>query len=194
MLAGYSLGGNFALRVGLNAPAVGVELHAVLAVSPVLDPRRTLAALESGWPIYRYYFMRKWRRSLLRKAELFPDVYDFSDIRKLESLTAMTAFFVERYTGYPSLEEYFLGYALIGDRLRGLSVPSLLIAAEDDPIIPAADLDSLDRGSALRVLRSRHGGHCGFFDGWRLSSWVEDRAVDLFDSRKAALAGQGGNA
>ena len=194
MLAGYSLGGNFALRVGLNAPAEGVDLNAVLAVSPVLDPRRTLAALESGWPIYRYYFMRKWRRSLLRKAELFPDAYDFSDIHELESLTAMTAFFVERYTGYPSLEEYFLGYALIGDRLRGLSVPSLLIAAEDDPIIPAADLDSLDRGSALRVLRSRHGGHCGFFDGWRLSSWVEDRAVDLFDSRKAALAGQGGNA
>ena len=191
MLAGFSLGGNFALRVALRAPAEGIDLSSVLAVSPVLDPRRTLAALESGWPVYRHYFMRKWRRSLLRKAELFPDAYDFSAIRGLASLTAMTAFFVERYTGYPSLEEYFLGYALVGDRLRGLSVPSLLIAAEDDPIIPAADLDNLESNSALRVLRLRHGGHCGFFAGWGLSSWVENQAVQLFDSHRTGHGGHG---
>ncbi len=191
MLAGFSLGGNFALRVAERAPAEGIGLNSVLAVSPVLDPRRTLVALDSGWPLYRHYFMRKWRRSLLRKAELFPDVYDFSAIRGFDNLTAMTAFFVERYTGYPSVEEYFLGYALIGNRLRDLDVPSLLIAAEDDPIIPAADLDDVDHGGALRVLRLRHGGHCGFFDGWGLSSWVEDQAVHLFNCHRAGHSGHG---
>ncbi len=179
-VAGFSLGANFALRLARAAPAEGISLHRVLAVSPVLDPRRTLEALEQGWPLYRYYFIRKWRRSLLRKAACFPGEYDFSVLGDLRTLTEMTAYFVERYTEFPSLEDYLLGYALVGDRLRGLSVPSLLIAAADDPIIPAADLCRLEGGDALQIVRLEHGGHCGFFRDWRLGSWVDDPALRLF--------------
>jgi predicted alpha/beta-fold hydrolase len=190
MLAGFSLGGNFALRVACSAPAEGIVLHRVLAVSPVLDPHRTLGALDRGLPLYRHYFMRKWRRSLVRKAACFPDDYDFSRLGEFKTLASMTAHFVEEYTGFSSLDDYLRGYALVGDRLWGLKVPSVVVAAEDDPIIPGQDLDELAACPALHVVRVRHGGHCGFFDSWGFSSWLEESALRLFNPSGEAGAGR----
>src|SRR5204863_7609974 len=48
VVAGYSLGGNFALRLALRAPAAGLELAHVAAVCPVLDPAATMDAMETG--------------------------------------------------------------------------------------------------------------------------------------------------
>ena len=56
-LAGFSLGGNFCLRVGARAEAAGLRIARIVAVCPVLDPATTLAALEAGPAIYRQYFM-----------------------------------------------------------------------------------------------------------------------------------------
>ena len=51
--AGYSLGGNFALRLALAAPAAGLPLARVAAVCPALDPERTTRAMETGFPLYQ---------------------------------------------------------------------------------------------------------------------------------------------
>ena len=46
-LAGYSLGGNFALRIAATAgPALGIAR--IAAICPVLDPEETMVALDSG--------------------------------------------------------------------------------------------------------------------------------------------------
>ncbi|MFM7275260.1 MAG: alpha/beta fold hydrolase [Gammaproteobacteria bacterium] len=88
-LGGFSLGGNFALRVALHAPGRGIPLDRVMAVCPVLDPAHTMTVLGRS-PIYHSYFVRKWRRALLAKLEHFPD-YDYGDeLRKLRSLEQPT--------------------------------------------------------------------------------------------------------
>jgi pimeloyl-ACP methyl ester carboxylesterase len=46
--AGYSLGGNFVLRLALRAPAAGVPLLRVASVCPVLDPALTMESIENG--------------------------------------------------------------------------------------------------------------------------------------------------
>ena len=51
-LVGFSLGGNFMLRVAAEARASGLDLTRVIAVSPVLEPAETLIALEGGFPGY----------------------------------------------------------------------------------------------------------------------------------------------
>jgi predicted alpha/beta-fold hydrolase len=45
-MAGFSLGGNFSLRVGARARDAGIELERVVAVCPVIDPEHTLVRLE----------------------------------------------------------------------------------------------------------------------------------------------------
>ena len=87
-LGGFSLGGNFALRVALAAPAAGIALDRVVAVCPVLDPARTMEALERS-PVYHEYFRRKWRNALLQKLLHFPDHGYGEDLRQLRSLGAM---------------------------------------------------------------------------------------------------------
>jgi len=180
-LAGFSLGGNFALRVALRAPARGIHLRQVVAVCPVLEPAHTLAALESGWSVYRKYFLAKWRRSLRRKAEAFPDLYEFRDIDDFRSLTDLTAHFVEHYSGFPDLESYLKGYALTGAVLEPLAVPSIIISARDDPIIPAEDMARIARPQALTVTLTEHGGHCGYMETFGMRSWAERQIATLFD-------------
>ncbi len=174
-LVGYSLGGNFALRVAASDAAA--LLAKVVAVCPVLHPPSTMQALETGLWIYRDYFLRRWRESLAAKAEAFPELYDFGDLRRFPTLTETTRFFVERYTSFPSLDAYLNGYSLIGDRLARLGVPAWLLAARDDPVIPSADLGAIAPSDALEVTLTAYGGHCAYLADYRLGSWLEGRIL-----------------
>ncbi|MDH4030356.1 MAG: alpha/beta fold hydrolase [Chromatiales bacterium] len=180
-LAGFSLGGNFALRVAMRAPARGIDLRQVVSICPVLNPETTLEALETGWFGYRQYFLLKWRRSLLKKAQAFPDRYDFSHVGDIETITDLTAFFVEHYSGFPDLSAYLRGYALTGNALEALQVPCHIIAAQDDPVIPSHDMAKIARPSSLVVTMTERGGHCGYVEDYRLRSWAERQIGDLFD-------------
>lgn len=175
-VVGHSLGGNFALRAAARAAAAGLKLTKVVAVCPVLRPSSTMHALESGLFIYREYFLRRWRRSLLAKAACFPELYDFGDLRRFRTLTATTEFFATRYASFPDLDSYLNGYAITGAALAELAVPAKLIAAADDPVIPIRDLDDVAVSSALSVEVVPRGGHCAFLEDYRLRSWA-DRAV-----------------
>jgi len=172
---GFSLGGNFALRLGACAREAGLDIERIVAVCPVIDPSRALWRLDCGPAVYRRYLMGRWRRSLLRKSELWPTRYDFHDMLRMSSLTQMADYFVRRYTNFRSLHHYLRGYTLVGDTLRGLDVNSWLIAATDDPIIPVEDVDRLPSLRTLTVTRTRFGGHCGYYDGKPGPSWLERR-------------------
>jgi predicted alpha/beta-fold hydrolase len=173
-VAGFSLGGNFALRVALRAPAAGIPLAHAIAVCPAIRPHATLDALERGPWIYHAYFMRKWRASLKRKQELFPDAYDFDQRFLGKDMRGLTAELVERYTDYGSLDRYLDGYSIHGDRLAGLAVPASILHAADDPIIPVEDFRGLTLPAHVRLDIAPHGGHCGFIRDWSLRSAAED--------------------
>jgi uncharacterized protein len=176
-LAGFSLGGNFALRAAAQADAAGLKIARVVAISPELDPGETLRAVERGLSFYHRYFMRKWALSLLRKQAAWPSDYDFGGMLRLPSLRQMTEEMVRRFTPYGSLEEYLTGYSITGDKLASLRVPANLITAYDDPIVPVSGLQRLSRLPNLTVTVTRHGGHCGFFDQLAGPTWLESRVV-----------------
>lgn len=174
-LIGFSLGGNFTLRVARAAPDYGFELTRAIAVSPVIRPRHVLDALEAGWPVYHRYFVYKWRRSLKIKQALYPHAYDLSGWFRLDDLRTQTEWLVEHMTPFQSLDDYLEGYSVAGDYLAGLETPSLIITAVDDPIIPVTDFHALPRIPALEIELLEHGGHCGFIDSWRMHSWIDQR-------------------
>ncbi len=174
LLGGFSLGGNFAVRVAAAADDAGLTIDRVLAVCPVLDPAVTMNALDTGWFVYRRYFIHKWRNSLMKKMQAFPDTYDFKTLRSFTGLTDMTAYFVDQYTDYPDVYTYLGGYALTGDRLAHLNVDTRMLLADDDPVIPLSSLDEVATSDALRIRRTKFGGHCGYLSNWKLDSWVND--------------------
>jgi len=194
-LVGFSLGGNFMLRVAAQAQQAGLNLAGVIAVSPVLDPAATLTALQKGLPGYELYFVRKWMRSLQKKQSLWPETFDFGALARMRDLKSMTAELVRCYSEFPTLEDYLNGYAITGTRLAGLSVPARIVTSLDDPIIPAAGLAQLARPSTLTLTVTRYGGHCGFFDRLTGATWLERRILAQLDAAEvpqqdeAAMAG-----
>jgi len=63
-VAGFSMGGNFALRIVQECIKSPIRnLSHVMSISPVLDPEKSTYAIDDV-PLLRYYFRKKWRRSL----------------------------------------------------------------------------------------------------------------------------------
>ena len=178
LLAGYSLGGNFCLRVGARAPSAGIRIARIVAVCPVLNPVTTLEALERGPSVYRNYFLFKWRRSLQLKQAAWPGDYDFGDMIRDPSLTAMTERMVLKYTDFPDLATYLGGYAITGNVLETLEAPAHLLTSKDDPMILTHDLEGVARPRSLEITVTSRGGHCGYMDAMSGPSWVDRRIAD----------------
>lgn len=172
-LIGFSLGGNFALRVGARAGEDGPHLDKIVAICPVLHPPTTLKALDKGWFVYRRYFIRKWKRSLAIKQTLFPDLYNFKKIMASDSLGDMTEELVKQYSYFPDLDTYLNGYSLVGDVLETLRTPSRIVLSKDDPMILHKDLDRIAHPNCLSVTLTSHGGHCGFIMDYSMNSWID---------------------
>jgi uncharacterized protein len=168
---GFSLGGNFLLRVAARAAESSLDLAGIIAISPVLEPTETLVALETAMPGYQGFFVRKWRRSLRKKQAAWPDSYDFAEVRG--GLREMTAELVRRHSEFASLDDYLNGYAITGARLASLAVPAHILTSLDDPMIPAGGLARLAHPAALSVTVTRYGGHCGFIESLTGVTWAE---------------------
>ena len=182
-LAGFSLGGNFAMRVSLRLRQA--PLKQVVAVCPVISPPATLRALETGPLLYRRYFLHKWKESLQRKAAVHPEQFPDDRWRHLPSLTELTAHFVAQHTDYPSLLDYLHGYAMTEAKLAALPVPTHVLVAADDPVIPVDDWLAVAKPPQLTLEVSPFGGHCGFVSNWALEGWSERRVVELLQQALA---------
>jgi predicted alpha/beta-fold hydrolase len=186
--AGYSLGGNFMLRLALAAPEAGIPLRHAVAICPAVDPSAVMTALETGPAFYHWYFMKKWRGSLRKKRALFPAQHAFDDHVLAQDMRGLTRWLVESYTTLGGVEDYFDGYAVAGGRLANLQVPVSVLAAADDPIIPVDTLHRLQLPAHSSLEIAEHGGHCGFIEGPDLRGFAERWVAAKLE---AALAGAG---
>ncbi len=171
-LIGFSLGGNFWLRVATSGDPRVPALAGVVAVSPVLHPDSAMQAMEEGWQVYQSYFVKKWSASLRRKRALWPGLGISEEIFQARTLREMTRQLVAHHTDFPNLEAYLNGYAITGRQLDKLATSATILASLDDPIIPAADLARLAHGPKLKLLSMPMGGHMGFMERPWAGSWI----------------------
>lgn len=172
-LTGFSLGGNFALRMASRSHK---PLKKVVAVSPPINPQNAMAAIQDA-QVYQQYFLKKWRKSLQIKQDHFPHLFEGHDWQKEQSLAQLTADFVIRHTEYDSATAYFNGYRISPEVVKGIQSDATIISSWDDPVIPFSDLSTIDRLPQVKIIATPHGGHCGFIQGWSMRSWVEDYIV-----------------
>jgi len=172
---GFSLGGNFALRIALKQSSSRIEnLKHIVSISPALDPYKATLSIDASLAIYRYYFLSKWKGSLRKKQLLFPDRYDFQDILKMQTCMALTEAIMPYYPDFKSYREYFNQYTLLGDVFADLSVPVTIIASEDDPIVTIDDIHGLRESRYLHLSLQSYGGHSGFIDFLPFKCWYEE--------------------
>lgn len=174
-LIGYSLGGNFALRVARRLSTQPIpKMHHVFAVSPVIDPV-TSSPMIDAHPVMRAYFMRKLRRWLREKTEAFPDRYQVGNIAQRNSVLGMSEDIICGWTEFETLDDYFRAYRLAPDDFDGCPARLTLFGAYDDPVVNGADIAAM-AGRDMDVVMSARGGHNGFFDTVRGPTFY-DRAI-----------------
>ncbi|HEV2388427.1 MAG TPA: alpha/beta fold hydrolase [Candidatus Acidoferrales bacterium] len=182
-VAGFSLGGNLALKMGgeMNerAPA---ELAALAVVSPSLDLAACADAIEQprNW-LYERYFVSRLKRRMVRKARLFPGRYRLDGLRRVGTIREFDECFTAPHGGFHDAEDYYFRASAL--RVIGaLRRPALVLAAEDDPMVPFASLDrpAIRAHRFIQFVGPRRGGHCGFISRGNGDErfWAEKIVVD----------------
>jgi predicted alpha/beta-fold hydrolase len=184
-VVGYSLGGNLAIKFAGELPdAPDLPVRAVAAVCPTIDLDRCVRAIERRINIpYQFNFVRNLRARMRRKAQAWPGAFDLSRLDKIWTIRTFDDIYTAPYHGFGDAANYYhqASAMRVVDRIR---VPALIIAAEDDPFVPAAQFSEAavrdNRHVDVRV--TRFGGHCGYVgtavngsDGY----WAEQEAIEF---------------
>ena len=185
VVAGYSLGGNLALKLaGDYGDAPPPALKGVAAVSPVIELEACVQSLERRTNVvYQWNFVRGLKARMRRKHQCFPDRFPLDRLEEIRTVRGFDAAYTAPHFGFASAEDYYhrASALRVAHRIR---VPALVITAEDDPFVPAAPFRSpeLAQNPFVRVHVTPHGGHCGFLERTAAGSdgyWAERQIVDF---------------
>ncbi|MCC7240531.1 MAG: alpha/beta fold hydrolase [Acidobacteria bacterium] len=166
-VAGYSLGGNLAIKLAGELAAAGLpELKAVCAVSPVLELDQCVRAIErTENRLYEWNFCRNLQGRLRRKAHAFPGLFNLDGLWKIWSIRA----FDERYTaphhGFDGASDYYHRASAMRV-VEHVARPALVLSAADDPFVPADIFDApvLRENPYVTTAVTPQGGHCAFVE------------------------------
>jgi predicted alpha/beta-fold hydrolase len=189
--AAVSLGASMLLKFLGEMGADGPDyIRGAAAVSPPLDlamgARRLLET--QNW-LYQKYFVRSLIRRMRRKAAFYPSIADLRQVEKIRTVYEFDDLVTAPHFGYASAEDYYRK-ASCGPLLTHIRVPTLILQAQDDPLIPFDPFVSpgIRENPCLQLLTPRHGGHAGFLGSRPLHSgdldgyWAESRLVQFLSA------------
>lgn len=183
LLAGWSLGGALVLNLlgRQSGPPEGMpRVLAAAAVSPPLQPELAHAAIDAD-PVFGRLLLALYRREVLAVPATDLDEELRQSALQARSLVDFEAEVTAPRFGYPSYE-VFAELNRPAAALPRIRVPTLLLLAEDDPLVPARrSLEGIgwEACPAVAPLLVAGGGHCGFYDRGQRES-LSVRAIGAF--------------
>ena len=179
---GFSLGGNLTLlMLGRRRALLPAGLRAAAAVSPPVDLAACADALEApGNGMYQHYFMRMLSEAYRRRHAARPDLFAANRELGLRSVREYDDRITAPFGGYESAAQYY-ERSSAGPWLAAIDRPALLLAAQDDPMIPRASVARWPLSRTVTCEAPTTGGHVGFVarsqaPGW---FWAPERALDF---------------
>lgn len=191
-VAGFSLGGNVTLK-WLGEQGANAAADAGVGISVPFDLGAAAHAIDSPgfWGfVYRERFLRSLRAKALRTCAAHPGLLEPDEVRRAKSFAAFDDIVTARLNGFASAADYWARCSSSGflDRIR---VPTLMVSADDDPIVPGATIPrEAIANPAIDMRITAHGGHVGFVGGsvMRPRYVAEEWAIAFLERRFAALA------
>jgi hypothetical protein len=182
--AGFSMGGNLVLKMagelGATAPK---ELIAVCGICPTIELSACVDAIEHpSNRIYQLNFVRQLKARMRRKSKLFPGRFDLSGLHRIRTIREFDDVITAPNSGYQGAADYY-HRASAARSVNQISVPTLILTAQDDPIVPYSLFESTGISSNPRIAfeAPEHGGHCSFISrwpGWE-RYWAEARIIEF---------------
>ncbi|MEM7438268.1 MAG: alpha/beta fold hydrolase [Pseudomonadota bacterium] len=180
-LMGFSLGGNYALRVTRDLAAHPIErLLQVVAVSPVIEPEPTSHAIDES-ALLRRYFLRKFTKLYAPKLDRVPALNHLKPALQEPTTIGLTKAFLEHLGAFPDVETYFAAYRIKQDDLVTAAAPVTILTSGDDPIVDPGFAANLSVGLKVERQITKYGGHNGFVNALRKTAFCDRFAVSRFD-------------
>jgi uncharacterized protein len=181
-MVGFSLGGNLLLKyLGERGGEMAIRLRAAATISAPFDLALGVEHMAHGLArVYANRFLRHIKAKLRAKADLVRPHIDLARALAAPTLRELDDASTAPLHGFASADDY---YARASSRryLAGVQVPTLLVRAKDDPLIPTEDIphELLQHNQALLPVITGRGGHVGWIEGtppgWRL--WAGRQAA-----------------
>ncbi|OGI54669.1 MAG: alpha/beta hydrolase [Candidatus Muproteobacteria bacterium RIFCSPHIGHO2_02_FULL_60_13] len=175
---GFSLGGNVLLK-WLGKAGGAAPLRAAVAVSVPYVLRGAAERLNHGFSrLYQWQLLRSLRGTVVEKRRRIKLPLNIQDLSTLKSFRDFDEYDTAPLHGFDGADHY---YTVSSSRqyLKGITVPTLLLHARDDPFMTEKAIPGQNELSESVVLEvSTHGGHVGFVAGawpWRARYWLEER-------------------
>ena len=186
-MVGVSLGGNMLLKyLGERGGEMAIRLRAATAISPPFDLRLGGEQMEQGLrQRYVAHFLASIKAKLRAKAALVAPLIDLERALAAHTLREIDEAMTAPLHGFAGADDY---YARTSSRrfLAGIQVPTLLLRAKDDPLIPAADIsyELFQHNRALLPAVTERGGHVGWIEGRPLAHglWAQRQAAAFLAS------------
>ena len=191
-LVGFSLGGNIVLKtIGTWGGKPHTKVDAAFVVSPPVDLVHCSWHLrQHGNRLYESYFVKQLQSQLRHRRKRVANLVESNMVRFPTRLVHWDDQFTAPCWGYRSALDYYRD-ASSAANLRDVHIPTLLVTAMDDPVVPFAMYADHQLSNAIQIAATEHGGHLGFFgrrgedpDGhwldWRICQWSQ--SLDSSDS------------
>ena len=178
-LVAFSLGANAALKLlaecGDRPPG---HLDRAVAVCPPVDLAACVRSLER-YParIYDRFFTGALLRQVYASPTLGEHAARIFARHRPTRLVEFDDAFTAPLSGFGDAATYYRRCSA-APMLPAIRVPTTILAAADDPIVPIAPLQACPGSSWLQVQVTSHGGHLGFIDGSG-SRWMDDHVVGI---------------
>ena len=190
VLAGVSLGGNVLLRLLAEEGERGRQTIAgAAAISVPFDLARSARHISRGFSrLYERHFLRSLKRKALAKGARHAVLPPAKEIQRVRTLYEFDDLVTAPLHGFADAEDYYARASSL-QILDRISLPTLLLSAEDDPFLPPDVLEQVrlaaQRNPALELSFVSRGGHVGFVTGrpWRQNYWAETRALDFLEEK-----------
>jgi uncharacterized protein len=179
VLVGHSLGGNLILKF-LGEGALDLPVLGGAVVSTPLDLGGTcVRMLAPRNTVYQRYLLSAMKQEALAAGDALSPAQS-SAIAGARSVYEFDDRFVAQLFGYRDAEEYYQANSARAF-LSGVTLPTLVVHALDDPWIPRACYDAVDWARLPTVVTalSPHGGHLGYHGVGSPVPW-HDRVIAVW--------------
>lgn len=189
----FSMGANMMLKLlgelGDTAPK---RLAGAMAVAPPIDLLECSRSLQFGWGwVYDRAFMSGLLQAAARRRKHVPDGHHLPQSARPRRLYEFDDVYTAPVAGYSGAEEYYLR-ASAGPLLTKISVPTVIVTAADDPIIPVAAFERASYSPQTRLVITSGGGHLGFIGASKMDPdrrWLDWRIVEWIEGLNSAATG-----
>ena len=181
-LAGFSLGGNVALKLAGELGETDL-LAGVCAISTPIDLAACVTLMDKpSNALYARRFLDRLRDRVRRKSRLALHLYDPAGLDEVKSIWEFDDRFTAPLFGFGTAANYYATQSA-ARYLDAIRVPTLVICAKDDPMVPfeVYDHPAFASNPALTLLATEHGGHLGFLSRGKERFWVDRVALDWID-------------